>query len=380
MSLPGEAEGLTRDDVLDNITITWLTNTALSGARLYWENKARFFSVKGVSVPIAVSVFPDEIDLCPRSWAERAYPKLIHYNKLDKGGHFAAWEQPKLFSEEVRAGFRSLRSRTASAVQEEIMKLAGKKALITGGNSGIGLATARLFISEGAEVAITGRDQKTLDEAVAELGSKAHGYRADVTVAEDRKKLFAGLAKDFGKLDIVFANAGISGRTPTGTTDEAIFEKVVHTNLNGAFFTVNSAAPLMNDNGSIIFNGSVQSYLGQPGLAAYAATKGGLVSMARSIAADLAPRKIRVNVVAPGATKTPIWKRGPRANATAEESAKVSDFFSSTVPLARWGEPEELAKAVLFLASDDSSYINAVELMVDGGLTGAPFGAAILRA
>jgi NAD(P)-dependent dehydrogenase (short-subunit alcohol dehydrogenase family) len=266
------------------------------------------------------------------------------------------------------------------AVQEEIMKLAGKKALITGGNSGIGLATARLFVAEGAEVAITGRDQRTLDEAVAELGSKAHGYRADVTVAEDRKKLFdAELAKDFGKLDIVFANAGISGSTPTGTTDEAIFEKVVHTNLNGAFFTVNSAAPLMNDNGSIIFNGSVQSYLGQPGLAAYAATKGGLVSMARSIAADLAPRKIRVNVVAPGATKTPIWKRGPRANATAEESAKVSDFFSSTVPLARWGEPEDLAKAVLFLASDDSSYINAVELVVDGGLTGAPFGAAVLR-
>ena len=131
--------------------------------------------------------------------------------------------------------------------------------------------------------------------------------------------------------------------------------------------------------GAVIFSGSVHTYLGQPGAAAYAATKGGLVSMARSIAADLAPREIRVNVVAPGATKTPIWKRGARANATAEESAKVSDFFSSTVPLARWGEPEDVAKAVLFLASDDSSYINAVELMVDGGLTGAPFGARILR-
>src|SRR5258708_2358614 len=105
----GEAAGLTRDDVLDNITITWLTNTAISGARLYWESKLPYFSVKGVSIPVAVSAFPDEIDLCPRSWAERAYPKLIHYNKLDKGGHFAAWEQPQLFSEEVRAGFRSLR-------------------------------------------------------------------------------------------------------------------------------------------------------------------------------------------------------------------------------------------------------------------------------
>ena len=260
------------------------------------------------------------------------------------------------------------------------MKLTGKKALITGGNSGIGLATARLFVAEGAEVAITGRDQKTLGQAVDELGPNARGYRADVTVADDRKRLFADIDKDFGKLDIVFANAGISGRTPTGATDEAVFENVIHTNLNGAFFTVNSAAPLLNDNASIIFNGSVQSYLGQPGVAAYAATKGGLVSMARSIAADLAPRKIRVNVVAPGATKTPIWKRGPRAGATQEESAKLSDFFSSTVPLGRWGEPEDLAKAVLFLASDDSSYINAVELIVDGGLTGAPFGAAILRA
>ena len=105
----GQAEGLTRDDILDNITITWLTNTAISGARLYWESKLPYFSVKGVSIPVAVSAFPDEIDLCPRSWAERAYPKLIHYNKLDKGGHFAAWEQPKLFSEELRAGFRSLR-------------------------------------------------------------------------------------------------------------------------------------------------------------------------------------------------------------------------------------------------------------------------------
>jgi NAD(P)-dependent dehydrogenase (short-subunit alcohol dehydrogenase family) len=259
------------------------------------------------------------------------------------------------------------------------MKLTGKKALITGGNSGIGLATARLFITEGAQVAITGRDQKTLDEAVAELGPNARGYRADVTVAEDRERLFAALAKDFGKLDIVFANAGISGRTPTGSTDEATFENVVHTNLNGAFFTVNSAAPLLNDNGSIIFNGSVHNYLGQPGLAAYAATKGGLVSMARAVAADLAPRNIRVYVVAPGATKTPRWKRGPRASISADESAKQEKFFASTVPLGRWGEPEELAKAGLFLASDESSYVTARELMVDGGLTGAALGAPILR-
>jgi NAD(P)-dependent dehydrogenase (short-subunit alcohol dehydrogenase family) len=135
----------------------------------------------------------------------------------------------------------------------------------------------------------------------------------------------------------------------------------------------------VNDNGSIIFNGSVHNYLGQAGMAAYAATKGGLVSMARVIAAELAARKVRVNVVAPGWTKTPIWKRGPRSSASAEESAKLADFYSSVIPLGRWGEPEELAKAVLFLASDHSSYINAIELVVDGGATGAPFGAPILR-
>ncbi len=255
------------------------------------------------------------------------------------------------------------------------MKLAGKKALITGGNSGIGLATARLFIAEGAEVAITGRDQKTLDEAVSELGPKARGYRADVTVAEDRKQLFSAIARDLGKLDIVFANAGIAGRTPTGATDEAEFENIIHTNLSGAFFTVNAAAPLLNDKGSIIFNGSVHNYLGQAGQAAYAATKGGIVSMARAIAADFAPRGIRVNVVAPGATKTPIWTR----KRSAEQAARLADSLSSTIALGRFGEPEELAKAVLFLASDDSSYVNAIELVVDGGMTGAPFGAPILR-
>jgi NAD(P)-dependent dehydrogenase (short-subunit alcohol dehydrogenase family) len=259
------------------------------------------------------------------------------------------------------------------------MKLASKKALITGGNSGIGLATARLFIAEGAQVAITGRDQKTLDAAVAELGPNARGYRADVAIAEDRKRLFAALARDFGKLDIVFANAGIGGTTPIGQTEEAAFENIIHTNLNGAFFTVNSAAPLLNDNGSIIFIGSVHNYLGQPVYAAYAATKGAVVSMARAIAADLAPRNIRVNVVAPGATKTPIWNRGARAAMSADQSAKLASFISSVIPLGRWGNPEELAKAVLFLASDDSSYVNAVELMVDGGATGAPFGAPILR-
>jgi NAD(P)-dependent dehydrogenase (short-subunit alcohol dehydrogenase family) len=259
------------------------------------------------------------------------------------------------------------------------MKLSGKKALITGGNSGIGLATARLFVEEGAKVAITGRDQKTLDEAVAELGGNVVAYRADVTDSAGRKKLFEDIEKDFGKLDIVFANAGISGPTPTGAADEAVFENVIRINLTGAFFTANGAAPLMNDGGSIIFNGSVHNYLGQAGAAAYAASKGGLRSLARSVAADLAPRKIRVNVVAPGATKTPIWSRGPRAKVTAEEQGDKARFIASLIPLGRWGEAEEIAKAVLFLASDDSSYVNATELLVDGGMTGAPLGSERTR-
>jgi NAD(P)-dependent dehydrogenase (short-subunit alcohol dehydrogenase family) len=253
------------------------------------------------------------------------------------------------------------------------MKLSGKKALITGGNSGIGFATAQLFISEGAQVAITGRDQKTLDEAVALLGPNARAYRADVTDPAARKQLFQQLAKDFGRLDVVFANAGISGRTPTGAADEAVFEDVIRINLTGAFLTANSAAPLLNDGGAIIFNGSVHNYLGQTGMAAYAASKGGMRAMARSIAADLAPRGIRVNVVAPGATKTPIWARGPRAKISAEERGELAAFIASLIPLERWGEAQEIAKAVLFLASDDSSYVNAIELLVDGGMTGAQF-------
>ncbi len=230
------------------------------------------------------------------------------------------------------------------------MKLTGKKALITGGNSGIGLATARLFVAEGARVAITGRDQKTLDEAVAELGPNARGYRADVTVADDRKRLFADLAQDFGKLDIVFVNAGISGRTPTGSTDEAIFENVIRTNLNAAFFTVNSAAPLLNENGSIIFNGSVHNYLGQPGLAAYAATKGGVVSMARSIAADLAPRNIRVKRRGAGRRRRlPFGIAGHAALLYLQMNPpNWPKAFSSRIPLGRWGEPEDLAQSRAF--------------------------------
>jgi NAD(P)-dependent dehydrogenase (short-subunit alcohol dehydrogenase family) len=253
------------------------------------------------------------------------------------------------------------------------MRLEGKKALITGGNSGIGFATARLFIHEGAEVAITGRDQKTLDAAVEELGSKAVAYRADVTDSNARADLFSKIGQRFGSLDIVFANAGISGATPVGSTDEAVFENIIRVNLTSVFFTVQAALPLLNDGSSIILNSSVIGSVGSPERSAYAASKAGVRGMARSLAYELSPRNIRVNVVAPGATKTPIWHRGSIPSEKADERAAQ---WAAAIPLGRLGEPDDIAKAVLFLASDESSYIQSVELFVDGGIVGSPIGAA----
>jgi NAD(P)-dependent dehydrogenase (short-subunit alcohol dehydrogenase family) len=257
------------------------------------------------------------------------------------------------------------------------MRLQGKKALITGGNSGIGLATAKLFIDEGAEVAITGRNQQTLDEAVAFLGHKAHGFRLEITDSGARKQVFQEISGKLGKLDIVFANAGVPGNTPAGSTSEDLFRQVIDTNLTSVFFTVEDSLPYVQDGASIVLNGSVIGTLGQPGYAAYAATKAGVRALARSLAADLSPRGIRVNVVAPGATKTPIWSRN--ASRSEEQVSGLEAQLSRIIPLGRMGEAEEIAKAVLFLASDDSSYIQGVELFVDGGLTGTPFGGAASR-
>lgn len=256
------------------------------------------------------------------------------------------------------------------------MKLEGKKALITGGNSGIGFATARLFIHEGAEVAITGRDQQTLDAAVEELGSKAVAYRADVTDSNARADLFSKIGQRFGSLDVIFANAGIAGATPLGSADEAVFENIIRVNLTSVFFTVQAALPLLNDGSSIILNSSVLGSLGHPGRSAYAASKAGVRGMARTMASELSPRNIRVNVVAPGATKTPIWSRG---STPPEKADELVAKMTATIPLGRWGEADEIAKAVLFLASDDSSYVQSVELFVDGGNVGSPNGGAAFR-
>jgi NAD(P)-dependent dehydrogenase (short-subunit alcohol dehydrogenase family) len=256
------------------------------------------------------------------------------------------------------------------------MRLKNKTALITGGNSGIGLETARLFVKEGAKVIITGRNQATLEAAAKELGPNAVAVVADANdVTATEAAINKGVEK-FGKLDVVFANAGIPGGTPVGGTKLEAFEQVIRTNLTAVFFTVQAAVAHMNDNGSIILNGSVISVLGSPGYAAYAASKAGVRAMARVMASELSPRGIRVNVVAPGAIRTPIWGQ---AIATPEAEKAFEARISRTTPLGHIGEPENIAKTVLFLASDDAAHIQGQELFVDGGATASPAGAPIYR-
>ena len=257
------------------------------------------------------------------------------------------------------------------------MRLANKTALITGGNSGIGLATARLFLAEGARVAITGRRQETLDAAVAELGPEILAIPADVTDAAALERAVAQVVERFGALDIVFANAGIGGVTPVGQTTLTAFEDIVSTNLTGAFFTVQAAAPHLRTGASIILNGSVHAVMGAPGWSAYAASKAGIRAMTRTLASEFSPRGIRVNQVTPGATKTPIWS--PYAP-TAADLAALEARIAKGIPLGRFAEAEEIAKAVLYLASDDAANVQGIEIVVDGGATGAPQGAPIYRA
>lgn len=256
------------------------------------------------------------------------------------------------------------------------MRLKNKTALITGGNSGIGLATAKLFIAEGARVAITGRNRATLDAALAELGPNAIALQADATDVAATEQAVGEAAKAFGKLDIVFANAGIPGSTPVGASKLETFEQILRTNITGAFFTVQAAAPHLNDGGAIVLTGSVMSEMGSPGSSAYAASKAGLRGMSRVLAAEFAPRGIRVNVMSPGATRTPIWDS---AAPTPEAKAQLDKRLSGIIPLGRLGEAEEIARTVLFLASDEAAYINGAELFVDGGTNGAPFGGQVFR-
>jgi NAD(P)-dependent dehydrogenase (short-subunit alcohol dehydrogenase family) len=245
-------------------------------------------------------------------------------------------------------------------------KLTGKVAIITGASSGIGLATAKRFVQEGAHVYITGRRQAELDKAASEIGDRVTAVRGDVSSLDDLDALYKKVATDKRKIDVVVANAGFVefGYLPTATPEH--FDKTFDINARGSFFTVQKALPLMNDGGSIILVSSCVHLLGIPQYTVYGATKAALRSFARSWAAELKGRKIRVNNLSPGATDTPMFEGQFK---TKEEAEGVKKHFSEIITLGRLGRPEELASAAFFLASDESSYITGADLVVDGGWT-----------
>jgi NAD(P)-dependent dehydrogenase (short-subunit alcohol dehydrogenase family) len=239
----------------------------------------------------------------------------------------------------------------------ETKKLQGKVAVITGGTTGIGLATAKLFVKEGAYVFITGRRQKELDEAVKAIGSNVTGIQGDIAKLSDLDRLYAAVNAK-GRLDIVFANAGVVEFSPLGEITEEHFDKLFDINVKGTLFTVQRALPLLKDGGSIIVNGSVASVKGTAAFGVYGATKAALRSFVRTWTSDLKARHIRSNVISPGPTETPAIDGQPE-----DAIARIV----STIPMGRMGEPDEIAKAALFLASDDSSFVTGIELFVDGG-------------
>jgi NAD(P)-dependent dehydrogenase (short-subunit alcohol dehydrogenase family) len=241
------------------------------------------------------------------------------------------------------------------------MRFDGQCVVILGGNSGIGLAAARLFRAEGAKLAITGRDEASLKAAAEELDALA--VRSDMAVIADNETALHEIEDALGGIDILFVNAGVGGFAPVPEVTEEFWDGIHNVNLRGAFFAIQKALPLMRDGGSIVITGSIGSVAAVPGNVAYAAAKAGLRAVARILAAELLPRKIRVNMVSPGPTDTEIFKR----DASAEEIAGMRAMLAGVVPMGRMGEAAEIARAVLFLASAEASFINGVDLFVDGG-------------
>jgi len=243
-------------------------------------------------------------------------------------------------------------------------KLDGKIALVTGGNSGIGLATAKQFVREGAYVFITGRREAELAAAVKEIGRNVTAVQGDVSHLADLDRLFAQIKREKGQLDIVFANAGVARYAALGGISEEFFDSIFDTNVKGVLFTVQKALPLLPEGASIILNASIVGSKGFAANSVYSATKAALRSFARTWTTDLKERRIRVNAVSPGSTDTP----GARdLLASSEVGEKRKKMIAESVPLGRFGTPDEIAKAVVFLASEDSSYVTGAELFVDGG-------------
>ena len=242
-------------------------------------------------------------------------------------------------------------------------KLEGKVAVVTGGNSGIGLATAKEFGREGARVVITGRDARTLAAAAREVGGEVLALRSDASSLSDIDGLFAAIGERFGRVDVLFVNAGVAQFAPLEETTEELFDRTMGINFKGAYFTVKKALPLLAEGASVILNTSVVAHVGFPNSSVYSASKAALLSLARTLSADLAGRRIRVNAVSPGPVETPIFGR-----MGLPEEAKRG--LGEQVPLKRLGRPEEIAKTVLFLASADSSFLVGTEIIADGGAIG----------
>jgi NAD(P)-dependent dehydrogenase (short-subunit alcohol dehydrogenase family) len=239
-------------------------------------------------------------------------------------------------------------------------KLAGKVAVITGATSGLALATAKLFVAEGAYVFITGRRQQQLDEAVKSIGSNVTGVQGDASKISDLDRLYQTVETEKGQIDILYASAGLAElHVPIGSVTEEHFDKTFDLNVRGTLFTVQKALPLFKDGGSIIMTGSIANLKGFEGLGVYNASKAAVRSFARTWTNDLKKRKIRVNVISPGPIDTGSLVGMPK---------EVKDAFVSLIPMGRIGQPEEIARAALFLASDDSSFVTGIELCVDGGL------------
>ena len=236
-------------------------------------------------------------------------------------------------------------------------KLEGKVVVITGGSTGIGLAAARLFVKEGANVFITGRRQKELDDAVRAIGRNVTGVQGDVARLADLDRLYEAVRAK-GRIDVVFANAGVAKFAPLGSITEEHFDKLFNINVRGTLFTVQNALPLLNDGGSIILTGSVAGVKGTAAFGVYGATKAAIRNFARTWTVELKDRRIRSNVLSPGPTETPILDQQPP-----DAIARIA----ATIPMGRMGKPDEIAKAALFLASDDSSFVTGIELFVDGG-------------
>jgi NAD(P)-dependent dehydrogenase (short-subunit alcohol dehydrogenase family) len=244
-------------------------------------------------------------------------------------------------------------------------KLENKVAVVTGGNSGIGLATAQEFIAQGANVVITGRNAEALHEAALKLGEKAYPITSDTSKLSDIERLAKQIADRFGKIDVLFINAGIAKFVPLEHVTEEIFDETFDINTKGAYFTIQKLAPLMKQGGSIILNSTVATHVGMANSSVYSASKAALTTLAKSLSAELLPKGIRINVVSPGPIATPIYNK---MGLSQEQQQQFAQYMIPNVPMKRFGAPEEIAKAVTFFASDESSYISGVDILVDGGI------------